>query len=193
MMASKKDYPMRKPLDCSSSRYDGHYSIVITVVLICNWADMSIIMINVFCSFHASMNGSLHSNSFLNQSSKTPHQTPSRKPSKTPNKKSSGGSKNSKNSSRCVKTPSGGDRFMAEKPNVDMAHYLLHQQSNDSGKTSDANTSSANSSVSGDSLRKNENSVYSRSLTENVLGVPDLGGLRILSFQKKPKIAPEVV
>ncbi|CAG7833713.1 unnamed protein product [Allacma fusca] len=140
-------------------------------------------------SFQMSMNASVNSNSInLNMSSKTPRTTPSVKPTKTP-KRGKGVCSSNKSKPKGTKTPSGGDRFIAEKPNVDMAHYLLQQPDTSSSKASETNSN--NSSANNESLRKNENSIYSRSLTENVLGVPELSGTRVLSFQKKPKIAPE--
>lgn len=61
-----------------------------------------------------------------------------------------------------------------------MAGYLLK-------KAADEENNQANGKV-----QKKEASLYSRSLTESMLGVSDLSSVRVLSYTQKPKGPPEV-
>jgi hypothetical protein len=118
---------------------------------------------------------------------KTPHHTPGRsnKSSKTPTNK-----KLNKSGSR--KTPVA-DRFVPDRSNFEMAHYLLKTAAAEE-KKGGGNGNSNNGNPGGDSgeVAKKENTMYSRSLTENMLGVADLTGVRVLSYTQKPKAPPEV-
>lgn len=119
-------------------------------------------------SFHQSLNGSLANLSIsLN---------------KTPSGRSKTEKKLNKSGSRHAKT-SAVDRFVPDRSNFEMAHYLL--QSADNGNNKKGQDSSAESD-------KKNNSAYSRSLTENMLGVSDLNNVRVLSYAQKPKGPPEV-
>lgn len=71
-----------------------------------------------------------------------------------------------------------------------MAHYLLQTAANEASSNQG---SDGNSGDSQDNSKKKENSIYSRSLTENMLGVSDLTGVRVMSYAQKPKAPPEVI
>ncbi len=130
----------------------------------------------MFSSFHQSLNGSL-----ANLSIST---------NKTPNNRAGKNEKKlNKSGSRLTKTPVT-DRFVPDRSNFEMSHYLL--QSADAANRSLKNAN-GNSDVEGNnSDKKINNSVYSKSLTENMLGVSDLNSVRVLSFAQKPKGPPEV-
>lgn len=130
----------------------------------------------LFASFHQSFNGS-----FANLSVST---------NKTPNNRAGKNEKKlNKSGSRLAKTPVT-DRFVPDRSNFEMAHYLL--QSADAANRSLKNAN-GNPDVEGNnSDKKINNSVYSKSLTENMLGVSDLNSVRVLSFAQKPKGPPEV-
>jgi len=107
----------------------------------------------------------------LNHSLKTPH-TPGRNKSERKQLNKSG-----------RKTPVA-DRFVPDRSNFEMAHYLLTQSNSERDSNGDGQTGE---------LPKKESSMYSKSLTENMLGVADLSGVRVLSYAQKPKAAPEVI
>lgn len=134
-------------------------------------------MFTIF-SLHHSLNGSL-ANLSLNGN-------------KTPNgRKGKSDKKLNKSGNRLTKTPVA-DRFVPDRSNFEMAHYLL--QSADAANRSLKSSSQSDASGEGNTSDKkiNSNSVYSKSLTENMLGVSDLNSVRVLSFAQKPKSAPEV-
>lgn len=106
----------------------------------------------------------------------------------------------------------GGDRFIPGRTNFEMANYLLSQTSiSDTSSTASKKTASSstdasrsNNTTTGDDnapptdqqdaaefTTKKQESSYSRSLTESLLGVSDLSQTRVLSFAKKPNCPPE--
>jgi hypothetical protein len=120
---------------------------------------------NIF-SFHQSINGSF-ANLSLNHSVK---QEGSRK-TKTPGEKRGG--------SRSAKKPVT-DRFMPDRGNFEMAHYLLKRAAEAENQPNNGN-------------QKKEASLYSRSLTESMLGVSNLSDVRVVSYTQKAKAPPEVI
>ncbi len=67
-----------------------------------------------------------------------------------------------------------------------MAHYLLKKASDEE------NQDAINKQDGGNKQKTKEASLYSRSLTESMLGVSDLSSVRVLSYTQKPKGPPEV-
>jgi len=132
-------------------------------------------------SFHQSMNASM-ANLSLNHSVKTPHHTPHRNRStKTPSDK-----RLNKSGSRLAKTPVA-DRFVPDRGNFEMAHYLLQTAANEG-----TNCQGSDESILDSQDNSKKNSMYSKSLTENMLGVADLSSVRVLSYAQKPKAPLEV-
>ncbi|XP_021948798.1 cell division cycle 20.2, cofactor of APC complex [Folsomia candida] len=125
------------------------------------------------CSLQ-SINGSF-ANLSLNRSIKNSHE--SSKTAKTPVVDKS---RLNKSASRSTKTPVA-DRFVPDRGNFEMAHYLLKKAADEENQNQ------------GDKKgkQKKEASLYSRSLTESMLGVADLSSVRILSYTQKPKAPPE--
>ncbi|CAL8074751.1 unnamed protein product [Orchesella dallaii] len=126
-------------------------------------------------SFHQSINGS-----FANLSISL---------NKTPNPRNGKGDKKlNKSGSRLAKTPVV-DRFVPDRSNFEMAHYLL-QSATDAANRNGKGQSDASGDGNNSDNKKN-NSLYSKSLTENMLGVSDLNSVRVLSFAQRPKGPPE--
>jgi len=117
----------------------------------------------------------------LNQSMKSSFTTtPHKGKSKTPN----GKGLNKSGSAKSAKTPVL-DRFISQRANFEMSHYLMNSYKEDeSGNNAD--------NLNDTGVNKKDASGYSRSITETVLGVPDLSDVRVLSFAQKPKCPPEV-
>jgi hypothetical protein len=133
------------------------------------------------------MNISTTGNMSLNHSAV---RTTPRQRSKTPSGKG-GGTKLNKSGSRLCKTP-GGDRFIADRSNFELSHYLLQQPNSNSSDSTNTSSEIGSENNTNEINKGKDPSIYSRSLTETLLGVSDLTGPRILSFAKKPKSAPEV-
>lgn len=74
-----------------------------------------------------------------------------------------------------------------------MAHYLLLSADMANRSLKNGNVPPSDGSADGNNSDKKLNSsIYSKSLTENMLGVSDINSVRVLSYAQKPKGPPEV-